>query len=284
MRPALEWDHPGAHDSKGVSALQQHVGDLSRNVVVASERAAGTRGHMMFLARADVDLRYVEVRDMGRTMTGAIDSTTFNDEGRALRSARTRSAVTRSTSTTLSVRRHAPADGYQFTLIGNAVDDASKWGITIHNTHYGLVRDNVVYNSRGAAIVAEDGTESFNVFEHNFAMRSEGSGEFAPRSGYGGATDDPGGEGAGFWLRGPNNILRNNVAANVDVFGFSLAGSVGSVRIPTAAGADTRSAARRDRSIARRLPCSSSRITRRTRACKSEWIAAGTASVSEFHR
>ena len=45
----------------------------------------------------------------------------------------------------------APANGYQFTLIGNAVDDASKWGITIHNSHYGLVHDNVVYNSRGAA-------------------------------------------------------------------------------------------------------------------------------------
>ena len=133
-----------------------------------------------------------------------------------------------------------PANGYQFTLIGNAVDDASKWGITVHNSHYGLVRDNVVYNSRGAAIVAEDGTESFNVFEHNFALRSEGSGEFAPRSGYGGATNDPGGEGAGFWLRGPNNILRNNVAANVDVFGYGIAaGSLGVVSIPKFKGADT---------------------------------------------
>jgi hypothetical protein len=132
------------------------------------------------------------------------------------------------------------ANGYQFTIIGNAIDDASKWGITIHTSHYGLVRDNVVYNSRGAAIVAEDGTESFNVFEHNFAMRSEGSGEFAPRSGYGGPTPDPGGEGAGFWLRGPNNILRNNVAANVDVFGYGIAaGGLGVVRIPKFKGADT---------------------------------------------
>jgi hypothetical protein len=136
--------------------------------------------------------------------------------------------------------RTTPASGYQFTLIGNAVDDASKWGITIHNTHYGLVQDNVVYNSRGAAIVAEDGTESFNVFAHNFTIRSEGSGDFAPRSGYGGATADPGGEGAGFWMRGPNNIIRDNVAANVDVFGFGLAaGALGNARIPKFKGADT---------------------------------------------
>ena len=63
----------------------------------------------------------------------------------------------------------APPNGYQFTLVGNAIDDASKWGITVHNSHYGLIQDNIVYNSRGAGIVTEDGTESFNVFDHNFA-------------------------------------------------------------------------------------------------------------------
>ena len=63
----------------------------------------------------------------------------------------------------------------------------------------------MVYRTHGAGIVTEDGTESFNVFDHNFAMRSGGSGDFAPRSGYSGAGADPGGEGAGFWFRGPNN-------------------------------------------------------------------------------
>ena len=83
------------------------------------------------------------------------------------------------------------------------------------------------------------GTESYNVFEHNFAMRSEGSGDFAPRSGYSGAGPDPGGEGGGFWFRGPNNYIRNNVAANADVFGFQLAaGLLESVRIPAFKGAD----------------------------------------------
>ena len=160
---------------------------------------------------------------MGRTRMGVLDNTEFASDG-AVRRVGTNQIGRYSIHFHHSFGpRTTPASGYQFTLIGNAIDDASKWGITIHNTHYGLVRDNVVYNSRGAAIVAEDGTESFNVFEHNFALRSEGSGEFAPRSGYGGATNDPGGEGAGFWLRGPNNILRNNVAANVDVFGYGIA-------------------------------------------------------------
>jgi hypothetical protein len=240
VRPALRWNHPGASGGTGADALRPHVGNLSRNVLVASERPGGTRGHMIFLARADVDLRYVEVRDMGRTLPGSIDSTRFDDQGRALR-------VGTNQIGRYAVHFHhnfgpaaSPGNGYQFTLIGNAVIAPAKWGITIHNTHFGLVRDNVVYNSRGASIVTEDGTESFNVFDHNFAVRSQGSGDAAPRGGYGGGGPDPGAEGSAFWFSGPNNYIRNNVAANADVFGFSLAGFPGLVRVPAAAGADTR--------------------------------------------
>ena len=139
VRPALQWNHPGASVGSGASPLRPHVGNLSRNVVIASERAAGTRGHMMFLERADVDLRYVEVRDMGRTMTGAIDSTTFDDQGRALRVG------------TNQIGRYAihfhhnfgpaapPRNGHQFTLVGNVVSSLN--GV--------LVRpDRVVVNDR----------------------------------------------------------------------------------------------------------------------------------------
>jgi hypothetical protein len=236
----LAFDHRGARDGAGRLELLPHVGNVTRNVIVRSENPAGARGHMIFVQHPDVDLRYALFKDMGRTRVGVLDSTEVGADG-AVRHVGT-NQIGR-----YSIHFHhafgprtTPASGYQFTLVGNAIDDASKWGITVHNSHYGLVRDNVVYNSRGAAIVAEDGTESFNVFEHNFALRSEGSGEFAPRSGYGGATNDPGGEGAGFWLRGPNNILRNNVAANVDVFGYGIAaGALGTVRIPKFKGADT---------------------------------------------
>ena len=236
----LRYDHKGARNADGKLEFLPHVGNVSRNVVVRSENPQGTRGHMIFMSRADVDLRYVEVRDMGRTRMGVLDNSEVDAAGRLIRFG------------TNQIGRYAihfhhdfgpsatPANGYHFTLIGNAVDGAPKWGITVHNTHYGLVRDNVVYNTHGAGIVTEDGTESFNVFDHNFALRSEGSGDFAPRSGYGGAAPDPGGEGAGFWFRGPNNYIRNNVAANADAFGFGLAaGSLDVVQIPAFKGADT---------------------------------------------
>jgi len=232
--------HRGARNADGKLEFLPHAGNISRNVVIRSENPTGTRGHMIFMSRANVDLRYVEAREMGRTRMGVLDNSEFDSAGRLIKFG------------TNQIGRYAihfhhdfgptntPANGYQFTLIGNSVDGAPKWGITVHNSHYGLIRDNVVYNTRGAGIVTEDGTESFNVFEHNFALRAEGSGDFAPRSGYGGAAPDPGGEGAGFWFRGPNNFIRNNVAANVDAFGFGLAaGSLGTVRVPAFKGADT---------------------------------------------
>ena len=236
----LKFDHKGARDGAGKLEFLPHVGNLTRNVLVRSENPAGTRGHMIFMSHSDIDLRYVEVREMGRTKLGVLDNTEFDNGGRVQKLG------------TNQIGRYAihfhhdfgpkqtPGNGYQFTLVGNSVDSAPKWGVTVHNSHYGLVRDNVVYNTHGAGIVTEDGTESFNVFDHNFALRSGGSGDFAPRSGYGGAGNDPGGEGAGFWFRGPNNYIRNNVAANADTFGFGLAaGSLGDVHIPAFKGADT---------------------------------------------
>ncbi len=239
LRAPLKFDHLGAHDADGKLEFLPHIGNLSRNVVIRSENPEGTRGHMIYMSRSNVDLRYVEVRDMGRTKLGVLDNTEFDDHGMVAKLG------------TNQIGRYAihfhhyfgpkdtPADGYQFTLIGNAIDSTPKWGVTVHNSHYGLVQDNVVYNTHGAGIVTEDGTESFNVFDHNFAMRSGGSGDFAPRSGYSGVGNDPGGEGAGFWFRGPNNYIRNNVAANADTFGFGIAaGALGEIRIPSFKGAD----------------------------------------------
>ena len=233
----LAHDHRGARD--GAGAIEFLGGNVSRNVIVRSENPSGTRGHVIFVTHADVDVRYALFKGLGRTRMGVLDNAEYAADGTLLHTGTNQIGRYPLHFHHTFGPRTPQANGYQFTAIGNAIDDASKWGITVHNSHYGLIKDNVVYNSRGAGIAAEDGTESFNVFDHNFSMRSEGSGEFEPRSGYGGATADPGGEGAGFWMRGPNNVLRNNVAANVDVFGYGIAaGRLGEVRIPAFKGAD----------------------------------------------
>ena len=101
----------------------------------------------------------------------------------------------------------SPANGYQFTLIGNAVDGGSgetqfKWGIAIHNSHYGLIQDNVVYNYNGASIATEDGSESFNVFDHNFALRGMGE----PNDSVSEARMAMGTEGVGLLVQGAEQL------------------------------------------------------------------------------
>ena len=122
-----------------------------------------------------------------------------------------------------------PASGYQFVLKGNAVEETTKWAITLHNTHFGLVQDNVVFKSGGSCIMTEDGSESRNVIDRNFAIGSWGSGG---RMG-------EGREGGGFWFRGVDNIVTNNVAANImsdgadSAYGYKyLPVILGNVRIP----------------------------------------------------
>jgi hypothetical protein len=235
----LKFAHKGARTPDGKLQFLPHIGNITRNIVIRSENPIGTRGHTIFTSRADVDMRYVAVREMGRTVMGPLDNTEFDAAGNIVKLGANQIGR-------YAIHFHhdfgpvmTPPGGYQFTLIGNVVDDAPKWGITIHNSHYGLIRDNVVYNAAGAGIVTEDGNEGFNVFDHNFALRVKGSGEFAPRSGYAGTAPDPGGEGNGFWFRGPDNYIRNNVAADADAVGFGLAaGGLGTVRVPAFKGAD----------------------------------------------
>ncbi len=234
LTTALQFDHLGARDLNGVLDFLPHVGNLTRNVVVRSENASGTRGHTISVHIADTDVRYVLFKDLGRTKFTPLNTTT-NAIGR------------------YPIHMHhnrgplpSPANGYQFTLIGNAVDGGSvqtqfKWGIAVHNSHYGLIQDNVVYNYNGASIATEDGSESFNVFDHNFAIRGMGEGNNAVSE----ARQAMGTEGVGFWFRGPSNYVRNNVAANFQnpvpeaaygfVFQFIF---LGDIAIPTFKGAD----------------------------------------------
>src|SRR5262249_21931234 len=129
-----------------------------------------------------------------------------------------------------------PTSGYQFALVGNAIDGGSKWGITIHNSHYGLIKDNVVYDTTGSGIVTEDGSETANVFDHNFVVRVWGTGSDGAIDREG--MNDWGWEGSGLWFRGPNNVVRNNVIANTNSFAvtYMMRGGVTAVPIPSAPG------------------------------------------------
>jgi hypothetical protein len=235
LTAALRFNHLGARDLNGVLELLPHVGNLTRNVILRSESSTGTRGHFISVHTADSDVRYALFRDMGRTRYVPLDTTT-NLIGR------------------YPIHMHhnmgpatTPSNGYQFTLIGNAVDGGSvetqfKWGIAVHDSHFGLIQHNVVYNYNGASILTEDGSESFNLFDHNFALRGIGE----PNDSVSEARTAMGTEGVGFWFRGPNNYVTNNVAANFQnptteaAYGFVYQQiRLGTIKVPNFKGADT---------------------------------------------
>jgi hypothetical protein len=232
----LAYDHKGARDGNGVLDFLPHVGNFSRNVKIRSElpMGSGTQGHVLFTHRADIDVRYVWFKDLGRTLAAATGP--GNQIGRY---ALHMHHVSGPTAT--------PANGYQYTLIGNSIDGGPtnhnvRWALAVHDSHYGLIKDNVAYNYNGWIIGTEDGSESYNVFDHNFALRSAG------RGGRNGGAQEAN-EGGGFTFRGPNNFVRNNVTANIHsngpdaAYGYKHAFEyLGNIKVPNFKGADTSTA------------------------------------------
>ena len=244
LSAAIAHDHPASRAADGTREFFPHAGNLTRNVRVRSAASSGVRGHTLFHRRADVDIRYAAFQDLGRTTDDSLDSTTFDASG----------AVTHVG--TNQIGRYAlhahhlfgpaalPADGYQFKFIGNAVVGSTKWPLTVHDSHFGLIFRNVVYSGDGAGIVTEDGNESYNLFQQNFSLAITGRSN--PR-------DNDGRGGEAFWFNGFGNYMRANVgASSAGIFQqivsgcgykFLTAPAGNKVEIPTCRGADTQLAA-----------------------------------------
>jgi hypothetical protein len=223
----LQFDHPGARDANGTLEYLPHVARLTRNVVIRSENPAGTRGHTLLTYRSIVDLRYVLFDDMGRT--------TNEDLGPANQIGR------------YPLHLHhlwgppSPASSTpQFRVIGNAMAHSRKWPLTVHDSHFGEILGNVVFDGTGAGVVTEDGNETANQFAHNFAMAVIG--DVNPR-------DNDGRDGSVYWFSGFDHHVHDNVAANginhnqaiVSGSGFNFwwfPGSSANTRQPLYRGAD----------------------------------------------
>jgi hypothetical protein len=252
----LQFDHLGSRDANGNLEFLPDVGVLSRNVRVRSANATGTRGHVEFLGRAIVDIRYVAFAGLGRTEglddDGPLNNTTYDASGNVTHLGTNEGGRYPVYFNHLAGPTTTPTDGYQFTFLGNSVycpltPMVFKWGLVVNDSHYGLIQDNVVYNWDGAGIVTESGNETGNVFEHNFVVRIEGDGT-RPGAVSQVAQGNGGNEGLGFWFRGPGNIVRDNVAADIRgdgspyAYGYELGttrgGSDWMVHVPTHKGAD----------------------------------------------
>jgi len=235
---SVQFDHTGARNGNGVLEFLPHAANLTRNVVIRSEHPTGTRGHVLAMDQADVDIRYAEFDDLGRTKAEeCLDSTIFDAMGNVL-------YIGSNQIGRYAVHFHhlrgpalTPANGYQVTLIGNAINGSPKWGVTIHDTHFGLIQGNVVYGAVGTGIMLEAGNEFEDIVERNFVLNSQGSGEGIESRVN---EKDFGHEGAGIWSRGPLSTIRDNVVSSVRLSGFAFyLGKLGTVNVPRFKGADT---------------------------------------------
>ena len=248
LRAPLRFNHYGAKDPvtdevillRDGEPLNAHVGNLSRNIVIRSETLAETGkakycttsdkitaadtcvtpGHTIAFATASIDINYARYENLGRTQPVALDNTVIGEDGLATHVGSNQIAR-------YAFHMHhvsgpmSPTGPFQFRCVGNAfestVEAASiqeygmKWPITLHASHYGLVKGNVLYNTTGSGIVTEDGSESFNHFEDNFVVRTSGS---MTRGKHRTEHSCPGCTGAAYWFAGLNNYVSGNIGAN----------------------------------------------------------------------
>ncbi|MCW1967361.1 MAG: right-handed parallel beta-helix repeat-containing protein, partial [Anaerolineae bacterium] len=106
---------------------------------------------------------------------------------------------------------------------GHFVRNSSIWNsqhrcIVIHGTNGVLIQNNVCFDIRGHAIFLEDAVERRNIIENNLVLQVRVP--ITPLLTH--DTDVFQGGPSGFWLTNPDNIVRNNVAADAFGAGFWL--------------------------------------------------------------
>jgi uncharacterized repeat protein (TIGR01451 family) len=240
----LVFDHLGARDGDGVLNFLPHVANLTRNVVLRSANARGVRGHTLFTARADVDIHYAQFSGLGRTTVDFLNNTTFDASGNVTHIGTNQVGRYSVNFQNLVGPASPQGDGYQFTFQGNSVfcplDPMTfRWGIAMHNSSYGLIQDNVLYNWAGAGIAADTGSEIHNVVAHNLITRISGFTTLGIQRVDERNSTDFAYEGAGMWFRGFQNYVRDNVVSEARVgYIYSAYVEGGAVPVPVTQGAD----------------------------------------------
>ena len=162
------------------------VGLLTRNVVVRGDSATsadGFGGHVMILAGGTAHIEGVGLYRMGQLGILA----------------------------RYPIHWHMAGD-----VSGQYARDNTIWKsfnrcLTIHGSHAALVADNVCFDHVGHGYFLEDGSETRNQLVHNLGLGTR-AGSVLP-------TDlRP----ATFWITNPDNVVRGNVAAGSQQFGFWL--------------------------------------------------------------
>lgn len=201
----LEFNHEAPRDD-----LKAYVANYSRNVRFETENADSVpvhqRGHTMFMHSDNIDVRYAEFYELGRT-----DKSERAVDVADLETVESDSNVKARYS--LHIHRAGVSDiDDPAMIVGNSVWGSPGWGYVHHDSN-AVMTDNAAYDVYGAAFVAETANE-IGRWSHNIAIKSIGNGG-GPKWHEDVTAFDLGRTGAGFWFQGRLVEAVDNVAAGV---------------------------------------------------------------------
>lgn len=219
----LQYDHNTPRED-----LKASVANYSRNIVFETENFENIpnnqRGHIMFMHSNDVDVRYAEFSELGRTdkskalndfeLEGNRASKRVLDEnGEPISGAQTNIRGR------YSFHFHRTGVGYDnepAVAIGNAVWGSPGWGFVHHDSH-AIMNDNAAYDVFGSAFVSETGNET-GEWKNNIAIKGEGLWRNIK---FGSSNQDVGVQGNGFWFQSRMVENVDNIAAGMSGIGVA---------------------------------------------------------------
>ncbi len=184
----LVLDEPLKYEHAGSGDFRTEVANLSRNVIIESANPAGVRGHTVYHRFSRGGISYARFAHLGKEGVLGRYSIHFHLVGETMRGSQVRGAA--------------------------IVDSHNRW-ITIHGTQYLAVRDCIGYQSVGHGFFLEDGTEVYNLLDHNLGVQAY-RGRRLPKQVL---PFDPN-EGAAFWWANGRNTLVRNVSCENDEYGY----------------------------------------------------------------
>lgn len=184
----IHLDRPLNKEHWGEGEFRSEIANLSRNVIVESADPDGVRGHTMF----------------HRHSAGSISYARFAHLGKAGRLGR------------YPIHFHLVGDSMRgSSVVGVAVIDSHNRWVTVHGTHYMIVRDCIGYQSLGHGYFLEDATEVYNVLDRNLAIGATSAKRLPDQA----LPFDPN-DGAGFWWANGKNTFVRNVSTENEEYGY----------------------------------------------------------------
>ena len=199
----------------GTFPRQAAVGLLTRNILITSKDPLGRRGHVHISSGFFVSDATALPQPPANPVTARIGYVEFSHLGRP-------------EAGVYPVHFHRLGNGGGNSYLkGSSIHHSQNLFVRVHTTNFLTIADNVGYDALGHGFTTEDGTEVYNVFDHNLASRTRNN---PVKTNPNDPTDMN--EGAGFWLNNQRNYVRNNYAGDTDGWGYSIDPITDGARVP----------------------------------------------------